>query len=980
MMGGLTSVAATALWGVLIVALVCGAYALLLLLRAGAQEPAQAATQPQPEGKGKKGKEPPPDPLQEVQALLKASVGAYPQFLTASAVVLVFSLLMAATVLIIPPLKTLVFQQATPLSPLWVAAIAAARAGGFLVGAVLVSVAVWPGVRASAGGAVRTAAAARKGYGSAMQAAHRAGAVAPMLTASLGGLASVLIFLVPGGASADLFAGFVAGVVVMAFFWRVGGSLVAGASVVGSEIVGRTGTQSGSDDPHDPATLAAMASESAEGSASTAADLFESTEVTFVATLLLGVLFAHASVGTLFDGPYGERYIILPFLYDERYIIFPFLLRGIGLVASLIGNITVRTDDQRRNAIGAMKRGRTIALVLSISGLAGGTLFFMKNPATGVVDWRPFIAALTGFALLFVLSKVAEHFTSTRFSPVKQLSNTSQMGTPSGLLSGLSAGSEASAWTALSLVVALAVSGLLYANEPATTRLLATFYCVTLSGMGMLSLNGYMLSLGGFGSVAHNAHRIGTMANLDKNPRNTLEDLDAIGSMTRAITRGVAAGAVLVTLVALVVLFASTTSLLYNSTLPHTLFSAGPLFLVGLLTGSGLPFLFSNLATRSVIRGAAQFVNQARQGQQNPPAGSDQAPLAASQVVRTVARATQRDLLALGAIALLVPLIVGLLIGIAGLGGLLVGLLLSGPMLATSQAYAGGAWGNARKAIEEGFFGGKNSEAHRGAVLGNAIGAPLRDAIGPALHSLMTLAGVVVLVVLPASVVLRLSDIAGSPLLLGALAVCVALLVAAILYVKREGEPMSPVRRLKTVVEEVRGAFLVLVVAVVGAVAFAWGGSGSLKAIQPLRSLDMLPIAVETPSPTATATPQATTTPWPTYTPFPTYTPPPTYTPLPTYTPVAASPTLTAAITATEQLAPTVAIPEIATPAPEQPATDTPAPAPETTTHTVQPGDTLATIAEQYNTTISALMEANNLTPAQANSLQVGQELIIPAP
>jgi LysM repeat protein len=326
-------------------------------------------------------------------------------------------------------------------------------------------------------------------------------------------------------------------------------------------------------------------------------------------------------------------------------------------------------------------------------------------------------------------------------------------------------------------------------------------------------------------------------------------------------------------------------------------------------------------------------------------------------------------------------------------------------MLATSQAYAGGAWGNARKAIEEGFFGGKNSEAHRGTVLGSTIGEPLRDAIGPALHSLMTLAGVVVLVLLPASVVLRLSDIAGSPLLLGVLAVCVALLVVAILYVKREGEPMSPVRRVKTVGEEVRGALLVLVVAVVGAVAFAWGGSGSLKAIQPLRSLDMLPIAAETPSPTTTATPQATTTPWPTYTPLPTYTPPPTYTPLPTYTPVAASPTV--AITTTEPLTPTIAIPETGTPAPEQPAdtpapeqpadtpapeqpADTPAPeqpadtpAPEqpaTTTHTVQPGDTLAAIAEQYGITTSALMEANNLTPAQANSLQVGQELIIPAP
>jgi K(+)-stimulated pyrophosphate-energized sodium pump len=719
------------------------------------------------------------DRMREVWGFIKAGANAYlsRQFRTIAILIAVLTFVLGASVFVVPP--TLEAQERFGENAVLYVAIG--RAIAFLMGSLFSYAVGYVGMSVAVEANVRVAAASRKGYNPALQVAYKAGSVTGMLTVGLGLLGGTLIFMVFGIAAPDALLGFGFGGSLIALFMRVGGGIYTKAADVGADLVGKVEAGIPEDDPRNAAVIADLVGDNVGDCAGMAADVFESFEVTLVSALILGLVLGDIAAGTAFDGQ-----------YDLRFVIFPLLLRGIGVIASVIGNLFVRTDERRRNAMAAMNRGFYISAAIAVVASAGATAAYMIDPGTGAVDWRPFLATLAGVVLAIALDKLTEYFTSTHYSPVKETSRASQTGSATNILSGLALGMESSVWSILVIAVSILSSVLIFAGYSAdpTVQFTAVLYGVSLTGIGMLLLTGNTISMDSFGPISDNANGIGEMSGLDKNARNVMDDLDAVGNTTKAVTKGIAIGSAVIAAVALFGSYLTDVGRVQTQNGLAVLSGinvAAPTVFIGLLIGGAVPFLFSALTIRSVQRAASQIVNEVRRQFRLPGIMEGTVTPDYARAVLISTAAAQKELISLGVIAVLVPILVGFLLGVEALGGFLAGIILSGQLMAVFQSNAGGAWDNAKKYIEEGNFGGKHSESHKAAVVGDTVGDPLKDTAGPALNPMIKVINLVALIVAPIVVVTERGSIA----VIIAMVACFVALVWAILQSKREGEQVG---------------------------------------------------------------------------------------------------------------------------------------------------------------------------------------------
>jgi K(+)-stimulated pyrophosphate-energized sodium pump len=767
-MQDLNAVQSLAVWAVLVVSLLGIGYAFFIRSQILAQDTGTPK-------------------MREVWGFIKTGANAYlsQQFRTISILIVILTFVLAASVFIIPPTTEAVERFGSEeAATLWVAI---GRAVAFLMGSLFSYAVGYVGMNVAVEGNVRVAAASRKGYNPALQVAYKSGSVTGMLTVGLGLLGGTLIFMVFGIAAPDALLGFGFGGSLIALFMRVGGGIYTKAADVGADLVGKVEAGIPEDDPRNAAVIADLVGDNVGDCAGMAADVFESFEVTLVSALILGLVLGDAVVGTIGDGA-----------YDLRFIIFPLVLRAIGVVASVIGNLFVTTDERKRNAMAAMNRGFYIAAGLAIAASAAATPIFMVDEATGVVDWRPFFATLSGVVLAVVLDKLTEYFTSTHFSPVKETSKASQTGSATNILSGLALGMESSVWAILVISASIFTSVLIYSGEPAATQFTAILYGVSLTGIGMLLLTGNTISMDSFGPISDNANGIGEMAGLDKNARNVMDDLDAVGNTTKAVTKGIAIGSAVIAAVALYGSYFTDVNKVLQQMIAKgeqgiellsSINVAAPTVFIGLLIGGAVPFLFSSLTIRAVSRAAAQIVNEVRRQFRIPGLMEGKVQPDYARAVQISTTAAQKELISLGLIAVLVPIIVGFTLGVEALGGFLAGIILTGQLMAVFQANAGGAWDNAKKYIEEGNFGGKHSEPHKAAVVGDTVGDPLKDTAGPALNPMIKVINLVALIIAPIVVTIK----PGNPGVVVAMIICVAALIWAIWQSKRESETLKEI-------------------------------------------------------------------------------------------------------------------------------------------------------------------------------------------
>jgi K(+)-stimulated pyrophosphate-energized sodium pump len=720
--------------------------------------------------------------MQEVWGFIKSGANAYlsQQFRTIVILITVLTFVLGASVLVIPPTHEAVLRFGDEQTALWWVAIG--RAVAFLMGSLFSYTVGYVGMNVAVEGNVRVAAASRIGYNPALQVAYRSGTVTGMLTVGLGLLGGTLIFMVFDISAPDALLGFGFGGSLIALFMRVGGGIYTKAADVGADLVGKVEAGIPEDDPRNAAVIADLVGDNVGDCAGMAADVFESFEVTIVSALILGLVLGDATSGTMGDGN-----------YDMRYVIFPLILRGIGVIASLIGNMIVRTDEQKRDAMGAMNRGFYLAAAVAVAGFAGITQYYMIDPATGLVDWKPFLATVSGVVLAIALDKLTEYFTSTHYAPVKEVSAASQTGAATNILSGTALGMESSTWSAIVIGVSILASVLIYGGEPIAIQFTAILYGVSLTGIGMLTLTGNTISMDSFGPISDNANGIGEMAGLDKNARSVMDDLDAVGNTTKAVTKGIAIGSAVIAAVALFGSFLTDVGKVQaqlGQAIMQGVNVSSPLVFIGLLVGGAVPFLFSSLMIRAVARAAAEIVNEVRRQFKIPGIMEGTVVPDYARAVSISTAAAQKELLGLGIMAVVIPMIVGFMLGVEALGGFLAGVIVSGQLMAVYQSNAGGAWDNAKKYIEEGNYGGKHSEPHKAAVVGDTVGDPLKDTAGPALNPMIKVMNLVSLIIAPIIVASRPAGSAMSPTVMVMMVICVVGLVWSIWRSKKPAQTM----------------------------------------------------------------------------------------------------------------------------------------------------------------------------------------------
>ena len=626
------------------------------------------------------------------------------------------------------------------------------------------------GMRLAVQGNVRTAAAARSGsLPAALEIAFRTGGVAGMFTVGLGLLGATAIIMIFQNTSSAILIGFGFGGSLLALFMRVGGGIFTKAADVGADLVGKIEQGIPEDDARNPATIADNVGDNVGDCAGMAADLFESYEVTLVASIILGVA-AFASIGA----------------NPVLGLIFPVIVRAVGVLASIVGVFQVRATENDTSALAPINRGFLTAGILTVVGTAAVALFYVGNDHGGE-GWRVLGAVVAGLVLAQVVSRLTEYFTSTEDKPVQEIAESTQTGPATTVLSGISVGLESSVWAIIAIALAIAVAiGLGDGN------IQFSLYLVALTGMGMLATTGVIVSEDTFGPVADNAAGIAEMSGeFHGDARKVMVSLDAVGNTTKAVTKGFAIGSAVIAAVALFASFIETIAAelglgiegaeIFSA--PETSINvANPTTFIGLLIGGSVAFMFSALAIRAVGRTAGVVVEEVRRqfadgqimaGKRRPDYGP---------VIDICTKASLRELTTPALLAVLTPVIVGFGINYLALGGFLAAAILTGQLMANFLSNSGGAWDNAKKYIEDGHYGGKGSENHKAAVIGDTVGDPFKDTAGPALNPLIKVMNLVSLLVLPAVIALR-DNTAARMTIAG---VSLVVLLISIAYSKRE--------------------------------------------------------------------------------------------------------------------------------------------------------------------------------------------------
>jgi K(+)-stimulated pyrophosphate-energized sodium pump len=733
--------------------------------------------------------------MREVWGWIKAGANAYlsRQFRTIAVAIGILSVLLFLSVYLIPPTPEAIHVWGQDGANL---AIGVGRTVAFLMGSLFSYAVGYVGMNIAVEANVRVAAASRKSYSKALEVAYRSGTVTGMLTVGLGLLGGTLIFLFYGVSAPDALLGFGFGGSLIALFMRVGGGIYTKAADVGADLVGKVEAGLPEDDPRNAAVVADLVGDNVGDCAGMAADVFESFEVTMVAAMILGIVLG--SVEAAQGGAFN------PF-----YLIFPLLARGVGVVASIIGTYVVKTTETERNAMKAMNRGFYLSALIAVVG----TLliaFIYPNPNTGGIDFRPFLAILSGVVLAIALDRLTEYFTSTHFAPVQETARSSQTGSATNILSGLALGYESSVYAALVIAASIFASVLIFGGS---TSFIAVLYGVSLTGIGMLSLTGNTISMDAFGPISDNANGIGEMSNLEKSARDVMDDLDATGNTTKAVTKGVAIGSAVIAAVALFGSFFVDVERAQRQAFGLAAGAADeriltginvalPSVFIGLLIGGALPFLFSALTIRAVSRAASLIVNEVRRQLRIPGLMEGRVMPDYARAVAISTTAAQRELLSLGVISVLSPIVVGFLLGVEALGAFLAGTILTGQLLAVFMSNAGGAWDNAKKYIEEGNYGGKRSEPHKAAVVGDTVGDPLKDTSGPALNPLLKVINLVALIVAPIVVSVN-RDAAPSAMTVLAMVALTAGIAWAVMRSKRNSDELVETPNVAPVGEQV---------------------------------------------------------------------------------------------------------------------------------------------------------------------------------
>jgi K(+)-stimulated pyrophosphate-energized sodium pump len=611
------------------------------------------------------------------------------------------------------------------------------RMVAFVVGASFSTLVGQLGMRVAIEGNIRVSAeAARENYNGALTVAYRSGTFTGMLTDGLGLLGGTIIFMIFGKAAPDALLGFGFGGTLVALFMRIGGGIYTKAADVGADLVGKVEQGLPEDDPRNAAVVADLVGDNVGDCAGMAADIFESYEVTIVSTLILGLFLMRIDNG------------------NTIWIVYPLIVRAIGVISSILGTFTVPIWEnfplkflRARDAEEAMFRSYEVSSINTIFFAFIFSLFYAH-------EWQLATLNAVGVGLAVAFNPLTSLFTSIKRKPVREIAESTQTGSATTILGGLAVGMEASVWSLLAIVVALATSFLIFRQD----GLIFMLYGVAMVGIGMLSHTGNNVAMDAFGPISDNANGIGEMAKVGPKAWKLLAELDAVGNTTKAITKQVAIASAVVAATSLFFSFVADTLQLVNPTITVQellkILEVGiPVSTldgtIGFLLGGALPFLFSSFSLRAVARGANLVVQEVRKQFRVPGVLEGTVTPDYGKVVSITTAAAQKELISLVTLSVGMPLLVGVVFGVQALGTFLAGVILTGQLLAVFMAIAGGALDNAKKYVEDGHFGGKGSPAHKAGVEGDTVGDPLKDTAGPALNPMIKVVNLVSLLAAP---------------------------------------------------------------------------------------------------------------------------------------------------------------------------------------------------------------------------------------